>query len=481
MRYLHLALALSSAAFSAPVCAQVSGQAPSDRAARGGDPLVLERLEDWRDAKVGLLLHWGTYSQWGIVESWTLCSEDEPWCARHLEDYGEYTRRYEALQETFNPVRFDPGAWADAAHAAGLRYVVFTTKHHDGFCMWDTAQTDYKVTDPACAYSLQPRPDVTARLFEAFRARGFLIGAYFSKPDWHSNDYWWRRFATPDRNVNYSLERYAERWQRFKGFVYAQLEELMSRYGRVDLLWLDGGWVRPKATITPDVAVWCKSPEDQDIDMPRIAAMARRHQPGLIIVDRTVHGPYEDYVTPEQHVPDEPLLEPWESCVTMAQQWSYKPDDVYKPTRELVRLVVDVVAKGGNLLLGVGPDPLGELPPEALSRLAELGEWMAVNGVAIHASRPIAPYKSGAVAFTRAKDGRVHAIVLAGEGEDAPPETVRWRGPRPMTGRALGMLGVEGELAWSLEGDEVVVTIPASVRAAPPCRYAWTLTFDAAP
>ncbi len=264
--------------------------------------------------------HWGTYSQWGIVESWTLCSEDEPWCARHLEDDGENTRRYAALKETFHPVRFDPDAWADAARAAGLRDVVFTTKHHDGFCMWDTAQTDYKVTDPDCAYSLQPEPDITARVFDAFRRRGFLIGAYFSKPDGHSNDYWWRRFATPDRNVNDLLERYPERWQRFKGFV---------------------------------------------------------------------------------HVLDEPLLEPWESCVTMAQQWSYKPDDVYKPTRELVHLVVGVVAKGGNLLLGIGPDPLGELPPQALSRLAELGDWIAVNSVAIHGSRPIAPYKDGAVAFTR--------------------------------------------------------------------------------
>ena len=120
------------------------------------DPLVLQQLEKWQDVKFGLLMHWGPYSQWGIVESWSICAEDEPWCRRKNPDYVEYKKQYEALPKTFNPVRFDPGKWAQAAADAGMRYVVFTTKHHDGFCMFDTKETDYRITGPACPFSSNP-------------------------------------------------------------------------------------------------------------------------------------------------------------------------------------------------------------------------------------------------------------------------------------------------------------------------------------
>ena len=172
------------------------------------DPMVLSSLEQWKDMKFGLLMHWGPYSQWGIVESWSLCSEDEPWCRRHLKDYTEYCRQYENLKNTFNPVQFDPDQWAEAAAFAGMKYVVFTTKHHDGFCMFDTRQTDYRITDPGCPFHINPRANITLEIFNAFRKKGFRTGTYFSKPDWHSDDYWAQEWATPDRNVNYSISRY---------------------------------------------------------------------------------------------------------------------------------------------------------------------------------------------------------------------------------------------------------------------------------
>jgi len=184
------------------------------------DRLVSQRLEWFRDQKLGLMMHWGPYCQWGIVESWSLCSEDEPWCTRHIDDYVEYRRQYEALKTTFNPQKFDPERWAQAAREAGMRYVVFTTKHHDGFCMYDTRETDYKITDPDCAFHSYPRADVTQAIFEAFRGKGFGIGVYFSKPDWHSPDYWAPEWATPDRNVNYDTAKYPERWQRFRDFTF---------------------------------------------------------------------------------------------------------------------------------------------------------------------------------------------------------------------------------------------------------------------
>ena len=175
------------------------------------DPLVLAKLEHWQDLKLGLLMHWGPYSQWGVVESWSICPEDVDWIAhRSIEDYAEYKRAYENLQTTFDPRGFDPDRWAEAARDAGMKYVVFTTKHHDGFAMFDTRQSDYRITSPKTPFSTSPQADVTRAIFDAFRSRDFMIGAYFSKPDWHSEDYWWPYFATPDRNPNYLIARYPD-------------------------------------------------------------------------------------------------------------------------------------------------------------------------------------------------------------------------------------------------------------------------------
>ncbi len=446
---------------------------------RETDPLVLARLETFQDWKFGLMMHWGPYSQWGVVESWSICSEDEPWIRRSIRDYEEYKRQYEALKTTFLPDRFDPAGWARAAREAGMRYVVFTTKHHDGFSMWDSRQTDYRITDPGCPFSADPRADITRGIFDAFRQEGFGIGAYFSKADWHNEDYWAPEWATPDRNVNYRIARYPERWERFKAFTYRQLEELMTGYGRIDILWLDGGWVRPIETLTEESRPWAGPvPQDQDIDMPRIAAMARSHQPGLIVVDRTVHGRYENYRTPEQQVPASPPDYVWETCMTMGDQWSYRPDDRYKPVRRLVHLLVEIVSKGGNFLLNIGPSPAGDLPPEALDRLAGLGTWMSVNGEAIYASRAIPPYGEGRVRYTRSRDGTVNAIVLAAEGATAPPERITLGSLVPRPGSEVRLLGWDRPLRWSEAPTGVVVEFPGEVRAHPPCDHAWTLRFQ---
>jgi alpha-L-fucosidase len=146
------------------------------------DPIVRQKLEEWQDLKLGLLMHWGPYSQWGIVESWSLCSEDVGWCERSMDDYHEYKKAYEALQTTFNPTEFDPERWARAARDAGMKYVVFTTKHHDGFSMFDTRLTDYRITAPATPFGADPRADVTKGILDAFRQEGFMTGVYFSKP-----------------------------------------------------------------------------------------------------------------------------------------------------------------------------------------------------------------------------------------------------------------------------------------------------------
>lgn len=428
------------------------------------DPLVLKKLEWFQDMKFGLLMHWGPYSQWGVVESWSLCPEDEGWCQRKgpfAGVYAEYKRAYENLKTSFNPVKFDPAAWASAAKAAGMRYVVFTTKHHDGFCMFDSKETDYKITDKDCPFSAHRKRNVTREIFDSFREKGFGVGAYFSKPDWHATDYWWSYFPPLDRNVNYDVKKYPERWESFRQFTFGQIRELMSEYGKMDILWLDGGWVNP-------------GNRGQDINMQRIAEMARSFQPGLIVVDRAVPGRYENYRTPEQEVPEKPPDYLWETCMTMATSWSYVPDDTYKPTRKLVHLLVDVVAKGGNFLLNIGPSPEGELPPVSLDRLRDIGDWMRVNGGAIYSSRPLAPYVDGNVRFTQLRDGGINAIYLADEKETSPPVTVSIATNTPKKGSAVTMLGVREPLKWELSGKGFLIHVPEEIRKNPPCNHAWT-------
>ncbi len=434
---------------------------------RETDPLVLRKLEWFQDMKFGLLMHWGPYSQWGTVESWALCPEDEPWCRRegpHGETYAGYVKAYENLKSTFNPVRFDPEAWAAAATGAGMRYVIFTTKHHDGFCMFDTKKTDYRITDAGSPFSTNPRSNVTREIFDAFRRQDFGIGAYFSKPDWHAPEFWWPYFPPFDRNANYDVKKYPGRWAAFARFTSDQIEELMTGYGELDILWLDGCWVNPAV-------------KGQDIDMPAIAAMARSHQPGLIVVDRAVPGRYENYRTPEQEVPEKPLDYVWETCMTMAQSWAYAPGDTYKPAQRLIHLLIDIVAKGGNFLLNIGPDPGGELPPPALERLCEIGDWMKINGSAIYATRPVAPYTEGKLRFTRLADGTVHAIRLAEESEEIPASVVIGSF-RPKAGSAVTLLGFDEPLKWERAKKGFVLHIPKKARSAPPCRHAWTFRFQ---
>jgi alpha-L-fucosidase len=448
-----------------------SPQPPQDD--RETDPLVLARLARWQDWKFGLMMHWGPYSQWGVVESWTLCSEDEPWCRRSMDDYCAYKKAYEALPRTFNPVKLNPSAWAAAAKSAGMRYVVLTTKHHDGFSMFDTRQTDYRVTSSDVPFHTDPRADITRAVFEAFRAQGFGIGAYFSKPDWHHPDFWAPEWATPDRNVNYSIIKYPDRWQRVRDFTFRQIEELAAGYGPLDILWLDGGWVRPLPEIEAAPGHFVKNAKNMDIDMPRIAAMARRLQPGLLIVDRTVTGRYENYRTPEQEVPEKPLPYPWETCMTMGEQWSFKPNDRYKSARRLIHLLVDIVSKGGNFLLNIGPSPEGELPPEALERLGAIGAWMKVNAEAIYGTKPVAPFKEGRVCFTSLADGTVFAIYLAADGETVPPAKIALGAVVLEKGSVVRMLGVGEPVPWERTGDGTELTLPARAVADPPCRDAW--------
>ena len=377
------------------------------------DPAVLEKLDQWQDLKFGVLMHWGLYSVPGIVESWNLCNED--WVVRpEGTTYEGYKQWYWGLSKVFNPVNFNPEQWADVFEDAGMKYMIFTTKHHDGFCMFDTEYTDFSVAK-AGPFADNPRKDIAKYVFDAFRPKGFMIGAYFSKPDWHCEWFWNPYYATARRGINYSVELHPDWWRNYVDFTKNQLTELTGgRYGKLDILWLDGGW------ITGD-----------QVGLNEVLPQARKVSPGLICVDRTIQGPNENYQTPEQSVPKTQLKHPWESCMTLGTDWGWTPDPRFKTARRVIGTLAEITAKGGCLALGVGPTPDGVIEDKAIVILQEIGAWLRRCGEAIYNTRITDNYNDGSTWFNASKDGKtLYAIYALPDGESLPTE-LTWTGNLP--------------------------------------------------
>ena len=417
------------------------------------DPAVLEKLEWFQDQKLALMIHWGIYCQLGIVASWALSDKDDDW-SRHqvnwTDDGENFKEQYYALNKSFNPIRFQPEEWAQTAKDCGFKYLILTTKHHDGFCLWDTRYSDYKVTAPDCPYHVSEHADLVKSMFDAFREKGLGIGAYFSKADWHTPYYRTPELPDPnpsDRGPMYSPAAEPERWENFVQYTKNQVLELCEGYGPIDILWFDAGWV-------------CAS-NGQDIRLGEIVDEARKIQPGILSVDRTVGGPYENYVTPEMCVPEEPLGVPWESCLTLGADFTYEYADRYKSPRELVNTLVGIVAKGGNLALNVSPQPDGRIPVDAMDSLRGLGEWLKVYGEAIYGTRVCAPYQSGNISFTRKGDA-VYAIRLFPVAQ----ESVDSKLFIPYAGKASKVTMLDsGEDVSFVPGESgITVTVPAGRR-----------------
>lgn len=407
------------------VSLNVQSQTESETYVWPTDSLVKQNLSKWQDEKFGLMITWGLFSQKGILESWGLCPEDEDWIGRNgYQDYTAYANDYRNTRYQFNPVNFDAQKWAKAAKAGGAKYMIFITKHHDGFCMFDSKYTDFKITSKECPFSVNPKSNVAKEIFDAFRTEGLSVGAYFSKPDWSSSGFWWPYFPPRDRNPNYDITKHPAQWKKYVDYTHNQIDELVSGYGKLDILWLDGCWVRPLSTINKHVEEFCKYSYDMDIDMKSIAANARARQPGMLIVDRWVPGPFEDYLTPEQKTPEKALSVPWESCITMGSNWGWTPYENYKSTRELIHMLVKIVAKGGNLLLGIGPDGNGNFAPEVYERLSGIGSWLDKNGDAIYGTRPVEPFGDRNVYYT-SKGNAVYAIYLVDEKEKSLPAEIQ--------------------------------------------------------
>lgn len=356
-------------------------------------------IQPWfTDSKLGIFLHWGIYSVDGVAESWSFFDDRVPY------------DRYLAQLDGFTASAYDPEAWADLFVRAGARYAVLTAKHHDGVTLWDTAANDLSVVKHTPAGR-----DLIAPYVAALRARDIKVGLYYSHLDWSHPDYATVRPDGQDpaeRGNRYSMpavgEESEERWADFLAFHRAQVRELLERFAP-DLLWFDGEWER--------------SPEQWR--MAELAEEIRGLSPHTVVNGRlTGHG---DYATPEQGVPIEPPAQPWELCLTVNDSWGYQPQDTrHKSPRQLVRIFVETIGGGGNLLLDVGPKEDGTLLPEQTERLEALGEWTGRHADAVYGTGRGLPHGHFYGPSTLSADRRTLYLFVF----DRPNEYVVLRGVR---------------------------------------------------
>jgi len=311
-----------------------------------------QRMQWWHAAKFGMFIHFGVYSTIGRHE-WVM--ENEAW------PIGPYT----AHAANFHPAPNCPRAWAKLAKAAGMKYMVMTTKHHEGFCNFNTKQTDY------CAPKQGPGRDVVKEYVEAARAEGLRVGFYYSLMDWHHPD--GARCATDE-----------EARRRFVDYTHGLIRELLTNYGKIDVLWYDVAWPL-------DAQGW---------ESERMNEMVFQLQPEIIVNNRNkLEG---DFATPEQKIVAETNGRAWESCMTLNDSWGYqRADDDWKSSRTIVRNLIQCVRDGGNYLLNIGPKPDGSIPEESTRVLSEVGAWMQTNGHTIYESDLCQVRRSNYASFTR--------------------------------------------------------------------------------
>ncbi len=408
------------------------------------------RMQWWRDAGFGMFIHWGAYAvPAGMYQG------------KEVKGVGEWIMHtanipipeYEAYVQVFNPTKFNAREWARTAKQAGMKYVVITSKHHDGFCLWDSKVTTYDIMDAAPF-----KRDILKELADACKAEGIKLCFYHSIMDWHQPDAESKKDYTHQHTANPDWAKYRD------SYLKPQLKELLEKYDPA-VLWFDGEWV-PEWT------------EDQGKDLYN---WLRSMKPDLIINNRVGKGrqgmqgmnAYNhaagDFGTPEQEILEGTSDMDWESCMTMNDTWGFKKNDLnWKSSKVLIDNLIDVAAKGGNYLLNVGPDASGLIPAASVERLQDMGKWLQVNGEAIYGTNSRKQYKEGdQVRFTVSKDGLYTYAIITGHTN----YQVALSSVSPAAGSKIRMLGVKQPLPWKKNGDKVEIHLPLKL----PSDYAWVL------
>jgi|GEM_PF-78581 len=372
------------------------------------------RLAWWREARFGLFIHWGPVSLKGTEIGWSRKGPRRGHRSGAARS-GIPIEIYDNLYKDFNPVAFDAEGWAQIAKDTGMRYVVYTTKHHDGFVSFDSRLTDYKITSLASPFGR----DIVAELTAACRDAGLAIGYYYSPPDWHHPDYG------------------TEHHDRYVKYMHEQVEELLTNYGKVDLLWFDG-----------------LGGTSSDWDSKLLFYKIKNLQPQVIINNRC--GLPGDYDTPEQRIGPFQVDRPWETCMTLCRQWAWKPDDTMKSLRECIRILVQTVGGDGNLLLNVGPMPDGRIEPRQVTRLKEIGQWLKKYGQAIYGTRG-GPFKPDPWIASTYKDNKIYVHVL-----NWPGETLHLP-PIDASINTVSVLG-GGHVEWNQSEENITLSVAAEAR-----------------
>jgi alpha-L-fucosidase len=367
-------------------------------------PVQAEAIAKWREARFGMFIHWGPVSLTGREIGWSRGSQTP------IEEYDN-------LYKKFNPQDFDADAWVATAKAAGMKYMVLTTKHHDGFCLWDSKETDYDIM--ATPFGR----DVVKELAEACKKGGIAFGTYYSTCDWYHPDFPLTSPGGKKTKATHNLDRYTD-------YLKAQTRELLS-YGPLFTLWYD---------------------VPQQFDKTRgagIINMAREIQPDIVINNRTGHP--GDYDTPEQRIGGFQIDRPWETCMTICQQWAWKPDDRMKSLKECIQTLVRTNGGDGNLLFNVGPMPNGEIEARQIDRLKEMGAWLEKNGSAIYGTRG-GPWKPSSNMVSTRKGDKVFLHFLRKSSGPisitAPPVAIR--SARMLNGPAIEIVVKDDTLSFEI-------------------------------
>ncbi len=347
---------------------------------------IPENMQWWQEARFGLFIHWSPVSLKGTEIGWSRGNQvpvDE----------------YDNLYKQFNPIHFNADEWVSVAKSAGMKYVVITSKHHDGFCLWDTATTPYNIM------STPFKRDVIRELSDACRKEDIRFCTYYSILDWYHPDYNISSRGGP----GYSLPAGKNPdMNRYETYMKAHLRELITNYGPLGVMWFDGEWEDPWTHDRGQALYRYVSSLQPGIIINNRVDKGRKGMEGSTGTDQDYAG---DFDTPEQQVGTFQTSRPWETCMTICRQWAWKPDDELKSLKECIHILVNTAGGDGNLLLNVGPMPSGAIEPRQVERLKEIGDWLAVNGESIYGTRggPVPP-KSWGVTTHKGNTLYIHVL-----------------------------------------------------------------------